>query len=92
MNKSDIIQKLAKYTLTKNEAKKIVNFIFDTITTALLSGEKVHIQNLGTFIVRTYKAKKMYHPKKKKFLLVNPKRKIKFVVSKKLLLKLNKNY
>ncbi len=89
MTKKDIIEMLAKYTLTKNEAKKYVDYIFETIIRTLINGEKVQIQNFGTFIPKFYKAKRMYQPKTKKYLPIEPRFKIKFVVSKKLVHLLN---
>ncbi len=89
MNKNDLINELSSYTLTKNDARKFVNTIFDTIINALITGQKVNIQNLGSFVPKYYKSKKMYNPKKKKYLLINPREKIKFVVSKNLLKKIN---
>jgi len=90
MNKNGLIKELAKYTLTKNDAKKYVEVIFDTIKYALVSGEKVVIQNFGSFIPKFYKSKKMYDPKRKKYIPIQPRRKIKFVLSKKFSKLLNK--
>jgi len=84
MNKNSLIKELAKYTLTKNDAKKYVEVIFDTIKYALVSGEKVVIQNFGSFIPKFYKSKKMYDPKRGKYIPIQPRRKIKFVLSKKI--------
>ncbi len=83
MNKNDLINILSQHTLTKNDAKKFVNIIFDTIRDALLSGEKVVIQNFGSFIPKFYKSKKMYNPKQKKYIILTPKKRIKFTLSKK---------
>ncbi len=90
MNKNSLIKELAKYTLTKNDAKKYVEVIFDTIKYALVSGEKVVIQNFGSFIPKFYKSKKMYDPKRGKYIPIQPRRKIKFVLSKKFSKLLNK--
>ena len=60
MNKNDLIDELSVYTLTKNDAKKFVDTIFDTIINTLISGQKVNIQNLGSFVPKYYKSKKMY--------------------------------
>jgi nucleoid DNA-binding protein len=83
MNKNDIINILSQYTLTKNDAKKFVNIIFDTIRDALLSGEKVIIQNFGSFIPKFHISKKMYNPKQKKYIILTPRKRIKFILSKK---------
>lgn len=82
MNKQDLIKKLSNYTLTKTDAKKFIDIIFDTIKYCLVSGEKVVIQNFGSFVPKFYKSKKMYDPKKEKYITIYPRRKIKFVLSK----------
>lgn len=82
MNKRDLIRELSKYTLTKKDAKNFIEVIFDAIKYSLLSGEKVTIQNFGSFIPKFYKSKKMYDPKRKKYLSIQPRRRIKFVLSK----------
>jgi nucleoid DNA-binding protein len=82
MNKNGLIKELARYTLTKNDAKKYVEVIFDAIKYALISGEKVVIQNFGSFVPKFYKSKKMYDPKREKYIPIQPKRRIKFVLSK----------
>lgn len=82
MNKKDLINELSKYTLTKKDAKKFIEVVFDTIKYSLISGEKVTIQNFGSFVPKFYKSKKMYDPKRKKYLSIQPRRRIKFILSK----------
>jgi len=89
MNKNDLIKELSKYTLTTADAKKFVDLIFRTITYNLILGKKVAIQNFGTFVPKHYKAKKMFEPKKKRYVLIHPREKIKFIVSKNLIKELN---
>ncbi len=89
MNKNDLINYISKYTLTKKESKKFVDLIFEKIKDSLIVGEKISIQNFGTFIVKFHKSKKMYDPKKNKYLPIEPRKKIKFLPSKKLLEILN---
>lgn len=85
MKKNDLVNYIAKYTLTKKEAKKIVDLVFEFIKHTLLSGEKVSIHNFGTFILKFHKSKKMYDPKRKRYIPIEPRKKIKFVPSKNLL-------
>lgn len=89
MNKNDIIDNVAKLTLRKVDAKKFVNAVFETIKNALISGEKVTIQNFGTFTVKFHKSKKMYDPKKNNYVLVEPRKRVKFTPSNKFLALLN---
>lgn len=50
MNKSDLIGSVAEKTdLTKKDAEKAVNAIFQTIEDALARGDKVQLVGFGTF-------------------------------------------
>lgn len=85
MNKNQLINIVASKTLTKKDAKKIVNYIFEVIKDSLIKGEKVVIQNFGTFVPKIYKSKKMFNPKQNKYISVEPRKKVKFIPSKKFL-------
>ncbi len=53
MKKVELIEAVAsKSELTKQEAKKAVDALFETISTTLAKGEKVQLVGLGTFEVR----------------------------------------
>ncbi|HHX95795.1 MAG TPA: HU family DNA-binding protein [Clostridia bacterium] len=50
MNKSDLIGSVAEKTdLTKKDAEKAVNAVFQSIEEALAKGEKVQLVGFGTF-------------------------------------------
>ena len=50
MNKSDLIGSVAEKTdLTKKDAEKAVNAIFQSIEDALVRGDKVQLVGFGTF-------------------------------------------
>ncbi|MEN3013799.1 MAG: HU family DNA-binding protein [Endomicrobiia bacterium] len=89
MNKNNLVKLISRFTLTKQQANKIVNLIFENIKDCLISGEKVTIQNFGSFIPKFYKSKKMYDPRKKKYIPIEPRKRIKFVPSKTLINLLN---
>lgn len=89
MNKTFLVKLVSKFTLTKQQASKIVNLIFENIRDSLIAGEKVTIQNFGSFIPKFYKSKKMYDPKRKKYIPIEPRKRIKFVPSKVLINLLN---
>ena len=56
MNKSELVASVAeKSGLTKKDAEKAVNAVFDSITATLVSGEKVQLVGFGTFEVRERK-------------------------------------
>ena len=53
MNKTEMIAKVAKEAnLTKDQASKAVNAVFDSMTEALAGGDKVQLIGFGTFSVK----------------------------------------
>ncbi|MCU7713195.1 HU family DNA-binding protein, partial [Priestia sp. JV24] len=53
MKKAEFIEAVAsKSELTKQDAKKAVDALFETISTTLAKGEKIQLVGLGTFEVR----------------------------------------
>jgi DNA-binding protein HU-beta len=63
MNKTELIAKVAETTeLTKKDASKAVDAIFDAIAEALKEGEKVSLIGFGNFEVRERAARKGRNP------------------------------
>ena len=57
MNKNDIVQKVAQSSgLSKADAAKAVDGVFDSITGALRGGQEVRVVGFGTFSVANRKA------------------------------------
>lgn len=53
MNKSELIAEVAEKTgLTKKDAEAAVKAVVDTITDAMIQGDKVQLVGFGTFEVR----------------------------------------
>lgn len=64
MIKSELIDKLAETeNVSKTVAKRIVNTIFDTITEALVQGNRVELREFGVLSIRTRKARTGRNPK-----------------------------
>lgn len=64
MNKSDLIEAVAKKTdLSKADAGRAIDAVFDSITAALKKGDKVSLVGFGTFGVRKRAARKGRNPK-----------------------------
>ena len=64
MNKTEMIAKVAKEAgLTKDQASKAVNVVFDSMTEALANGDKVQLIGFGTFSVKHCAAKEVRIPK-----------------------------
>ncbi|WP_379968333.1 HU family DNA-binding protein [Ectobacillus sp. sgz5001026] len=53
MNKTELVKKVAETTeLSQKDATSAVNAVFEAVTKALASGEKVQLIGFGTFEVR----------------------------------------
>ena len=64
MNKTEMIAKVAKDAgLTKDQASKAVNAVFDSMKDALAAGDKVQLIGFGTFSVKHCAAKKAKNPR-----------------------------
>ncbi|GFN30639.1 HU family DNA-binding protein [Paenibacillus xylaniclasticus] len=63
MNKTELIAKVAEMTdLSKKDATKAVDAVFDAISDALQSGDKVQLVGFGNFEVRERQARKGRNP------------------------------
>jgi DNA-binding protein HU-beta len=63
MNKTDLIVKVAETSeLSKKDATKAVDAVFDSISEALQSGDKVQLVGFGNFEVRERSARKGRNP------------------------------
>lgn len=65
VNKSDLICKVAEKlsTLSNKDVEVIVNQIFDSMTAALVSGDRIEIRGFGSFEVRTRRPRVGRNPK-----------------------------
>ncbi|ALC81425.1 MULTISPECIES: non-specific DNA-binding protein Hbs [Bacillus] len=63
MNKTELINAVAEASeLSKKDATKAVDSVFDTILDALKSGEKIQLIGFGNFEVRERSARKGRNP------------------------------
>ena len=62
MNKSDLINEVAKVVSTKKEAQEAVDCVLSSITKALKEGDTVTLIGFGTFKVVDRKARKGRNP------------------------------
>lgn len=63
MNKTELINKVAEMTdLTKKDATKVVDAVFQSIADALAQGDKVQIIGFGNFEIRERAARKGRNP------------------------------
>lgn len=63
MNKTELVANVAdKAGLTKKDAEKAVNALFDSVQKALVEGDKVQLIGFGTFEVKARAARKGRNP------------------------------
>lgn len=85
MSKENLVEILAeKYQFSKKQALEVINFIFDSIVSALKKGEEVKIAGFGTFRVKERKARTAINPKTGEKVEVPAKKVPKFTPSKNL--------
>ena len=75
MNKSDIIQLLSRdINLPVQKTDEIVSKFFETMSDALLSGDRIEIRGFGSFEVREYGDYTGRNPKTGEEIVVLPKK------------------
>ncbi len=85
MNKSELIDALSvQKGISGKKAEEIINILFDSMTTALISGERIEIRGFGSFVVKEYKAYTGRNPKTGESISVKPKKLPFFKVGKEL--------
>ena len=65
MTKSELIARLGEQnpSLYHRDIEKLVNTVFDTITTALVEGNRVELRGFGAFSIRERKARLGRNPR-----------------------------
>ena len=67
MNKGEFIDRLSdKTSLTKKEARKLLDSVLDLVQETLLQGEEVKLVGFGKFAVRARKASSRINPQTKR--------------------------
>jgi integration host factor subunit beta len=85
MNKSELIEALAvKKGLTYKKAEEIINTIFEAMTNALLTGNRIEIRGFGSFVVKEYQPYTGRNPKTGESISVKSKKLPFFKVGKEL--------
>jgi len=83
MNKYDIIEEVSRVTCAKKEARDAVNKTIQTIINTLKKGDKVSLMGLGSFYVKTRKARVGRNPKTGEVVNISARRVLRFIPSKK---------
>lgn len=85
MNKSGLIELIAERAkLTKKKAEDVINLIFDSMTDAMVQGDRIEIRGLGSFVVKDYGAYTGRNPRTGESIKVKPKKLPFFKVGKEL--------
>lgn len=75
MTKSDLINTFAEKTNTPVKvSESVINVIFDSMTDALIDGEKIEIRGFGSFVIREYAGFSGRNPKSGLTVEVKPKK------------------
>jgi integration host factor subunit beta len=75
MNKLELISALSKEAnITKPEASKIVHIFFDSMSDALINGDRIEIRGLCSFFVKKYKSYVGRNPKTGEIVTIKPKK------------------
>lgn len=62
MNKAELVEKITETTGSKKSAEKFIGAFIDTITEALINGDKVQLIGFGTFETRERAARNGHNP------------------------------
>lgn len=90
MTKNDIANKLCDlFDLPKSAALHAVDGVSTILADAFAKGENVYLRGLGTFEVKTTKAKKAYDISRRKAVVVPAGRTVKFRISNELKNRIN---
>lgn len=85
MNKSELIEKVAdRMSITKKRCEEVINLIFDSMTQAMVKGDRIEIRGLGSFVVKEYGSYTGRNPRTGESIRVRPKRLPFFKVGKEL--------
>lgn len=82
MNKTDLVNEVAKVVSTKKEAQAAVDSVFDTIKKTLKKKENITLVGFGTFKVDKRKARKGRNPQTGESIKIKAKKVPKFVPGK----------
>ena len=83
MNKTELVAAVAEKTgLSKKDSEKAVSAVFDSITSALVAGEKVQLVGFGAFEVKERAARVGRNPQTKEEITIPASRVASFKVGK----------
>ena len=85
MNKSELIEIVCeKGKMPRKKAEDVVNLIFDSMTDAMVQGDRIEIRGFGSFVVKNYESYTGRNPRTGESIQVKPKKLPFFKVGKEL--------
>ncbi|MDY0300034.1 MAG: HU family DNA-binding protein [Trichlorobacter sp.] len=85
MNKSELIEAFAQQQdVAHKRAEEIVNIVFNTMSEAMINGDRIEIRGFGSFVIKEYGAYTGRNPKTGEPIEVEPKKLPFFKVGKEL--------
>lgn len=85
MNKSELIEQLSiKKDISNKRAEDVVSIIFNSLTEAMVVGDRIEIRGLGSFVIKDYTTYTGRNPKTGESITVRPKKLPFFKVGKEL--------
>lgn len=85
MTKSELIESLAlQHDIPHKRAEQVVSEVFDAMSSALISGDRIEIRGFGSIMVKEYGAYQGRNPKTGETINVKPKKLPFFKVGKEL--------
>jgi len=85
MNKSELIEAFAaQRDISHKRAEEVVNMIFNSMSEAMINGDRIEIRGFGSFVVKEYGAYTGRNPKSGEPIEVQPKKLPFFKVGKEL--------
>jgi len=93
MNKLELINALKKESdISREEAAAVVQTLFDSMTEALVNGERIEIRGLCSFVVKKYRSYTGRNPKTGEQVKIKPKKLPFFKCGKELRERVDKNH
>ena len=77
-SKSTLVEALAAAGLSKADSKKAVETVFETISKALIAGDKVQLVGFGTFSINERPERQGINPATKQTITIAAKKVVKF--------------
>ena len=90
MNKTELINEVAKAGLGNREAANAVEAVIATMTNKLIEGDKIVLSDFGTFVVKEQAEHRIIHPGTGEPMVIPPQKTVMFKIGKEFKERLNR--